>query len=330
MTKEKKTAVQISREIQKSLVNNLLTNVCQLMEQGRQWERPFVNLRESQPYCATTGRRYTGYNWLMLSVMSMINQWNDSRFVTFSQLQEIRKKYPDTPMQIRKGSKSITLARPQLTQYYYDENRKKVFLRSEEDVKTAKDQGKEVHSYTMYFSFNVFNASQIENFPAPEPISSEHQVTRNDFLEKFMACTGIPIIHDNTSPRYNIRNDVIHMPWPQSFTDKDEYYATKLHEVYHGTGAEHRENRNLIDARDGEEVRAELFSLLVGAHFGLPMPVENSGISITGARAWRMTRSRWCTAPPRKWLESFRPCMMWRRTCSPNKNGFPGRKNGRI
>ena len=65
----------------------------------------------------------------------------------------------------------------------------------------------------------------------------------------------------------------------------DEYYAATLHEFFHATGHETRENRQLKNAQTiksyaFEEMRAEMFSMLAGAHLALPMPETNSAAYI--------------------------------------------------
>jgi antirestriction protein ArdC len=75
------------------------------------------------------------------------------------------------------------------------------------------------------------------------------------------------------------------MPFPERFTGTDEYYATKLHEFYHATGHETRENRQnkqsqTLKGYAFEEMRAEMFSILAGARLNLPMPESNSAAYI--------------------------------------------------
>lgn len=75
------------------------------------------------------------------------------------------------------------------------------------------------------------------------------------------------------------------LPYPERFSGTDEYYAAKLHEFFHATGHETRENRQqkkaqTIKSYAFEEMRAEMFSMLAGAHLALPMPETNSAAYI--------------------------------------------------
>ena len=48
----------------------------------------------------------------------------------------------------------------------------------------------------IHISFTVFNTAQIEGFPPKEQQShAMTDVERNDFVERFIACTGIPVQH---------------------------------------------------------------------------------------------------------------------------------------
>ena len=54
-------------------------------------------------------------------------------------------------------------------------------------------------------------------------------IERNDFVERFIACTGIPVEHHGGTAFYEPGSDVVKMPFPERFTVPEEYYATKLH-----------------------------------------------------------------------------------------------------
>ncbi|MDL2207696.1 hypothetical protein LJB82_03120, partial [Desulfovibrio sp. OttesenSCG-928-M16] len=107
----------------------------------------------------------------------------------------------------------------------------------------------------------------------------------NEFVERFIASSGIPVEHHGGDAAYNHVADLVKMPFPERFTGTDEYYATKLHEFYHATGHETRENRQnkqsqTLKGYAFEEMRAEMFSMLAGARLNLPMPESNSAAYI--------------------------------------------------
>ena len=65
---------------------------------------------------------------------------------------------------------------------------------------------------------------------------------------------------------------------------RDSYYAAKLRGFYEATGHSSRENRltepETLKSRAFEEMRAELFTLLAGAKFGLPMPDNSASAQV--------------------------------------------------
>ncbi len=78
---------------------------------------------------------------------------------------------------------------------------------------------------------------------------------------------------------------MVKLPFPDRFTSSDAYYAAKLRGFYEATGHSSRENRQTepetLKSRAFEEMRAELFTLLAGAKFGLPMPDNSASAQVT-------------------------------------------------
>ena len=132
----------------------------------------------------------------------------------------------------------------------------------------------------------MFNAAQIYGLPAKEktaPALTEQE--RNAFLEKFIADSGIAVEHHDGPAAYNHDDDVLKLPFPDRFSRSDAYYAAKLRGFYEATGHSSRENRltepETLKSRAFEEMRAELFTLLAGAKFGLPMPDNSASAQVT-------------------------------------------------
>lgn len=161
---------------------------------------------------------------------------------------------------------------------------------SEEQAKGIPD----VQRHTLLYPFTVFNAAQIENFPAreqPAPVMSEAQ--RNELLERFVASSGVAVEHDKGVPRFDHKTDTVRLPYPENFHSSGAYYAAKLREFFKATGHTSREARQPVKAQTlkscaFEEMRAEMFSMLAGAKFGLPMPEHGSAERL---RLWNQTFS---------------------------------------
>ena len=133
---------------------------------------------------------------------------------------------------------------------------------------------------TLFYPFTVFNAEQLYGLPAKErPAPAMPENERDVFLERFIAASGVAVEHHNGSAAYSHDDDLVKMPFPDSFASSGDYYAAKLREFYSATGHGSRENRQnrprTLKGQAFEEMRGEMFSLLAGAKFHLPMP-ENS------------------------------------------------------
>lgn len=291
-TPEKKNRFQVSREVQEEFVNSVAETMLSLAEQAGEWKKPWTSdTPMGMPYCPMTGREYGGANMVKLMLTSIVKGYADDRWCTFKQFQKFQGDNPDLEMKVRKGEKGVKLLRPEEIAFIVEEDGKWKFL-GQEDIKqleAQKAQGQEVPAIqrmTLFYPFTVFNASQIEGFPQKE--KQAHAMTaveRNEFVEKFIASSGVPVEHYGGEPCFNHVEDVVKIPFPDRFTDPDEYYATKLHEYYHATGHESRENRQIKQSQTlkgyaFDEMRAEMFSMLAGARLNLPMPESNSSAYI--------------------------------------------------
>ena len=289
---EKKNRFQISREVQEEFVNGVAETMLSLANEAGKWQKPWTaDAPLGMPYCPTTGREYGGANMVRLLLTSIEKGYEDDRWMTFKQLQQVQKNNPDMEMKISKGAKGVKLLRPEEIVFTVGEDGKWNFL-SEQRIKelaALKEQGQEVpdvQRMTLFYPFTVFNAAQVEGFPAKERQS--HAMTaieRNEFVEKFIASAGVPVEHHGGNAYYMPAADLVKMPFPERFTGTDEYYATKLHEFYHATGHLSRENRKekqtaTLKNYAFEEMRAEMFSMLAGARLNLPMPESNSAAYI--------------------------------------------------
>ena len=292
---EKKNRFQISREVQEEFVNSVAENMLALAETAGKWQQPWTADSTTRgggmPFCAATGREYGGANMVKLMLTGIVKGSQDDRWMTFKQFQQIQADHPARDMKVKKGAKGVKLLRPEEIAFIVKEDGKWEYLTDKQlkDFAAKKEQGQEVpdvQRMTLFYPFTVFNASQIEGFPPKEqqaqPMTA---VERNEFVERFIACTGIPVEHHTEDAYYEPKADVVKMPFPERFVSSEEYYATKLHETYHATGHATREHRKEKQAENlknfaFEEMRAEMFSMLAGARFSLPMPESNSAAYI--------------------------------------------------
>ena len=111
---EKKNRFQISREVQEEFVNGVAENMLSLASTAGQWQKPWTaDSPMAMPFCATTGREYGGANMVKLMLTGIIKGYQDDRWVTFKQLQQVQADHPTRDMKIRKGEKGVKLLRPE-------------------------------------------------------------------------------------------------------------------------------------------------------------------------------------------------------------------------
>ena len=289
---EKKNRFQISREVQEEFVNGVAETMLSLADKAGQWQKPWTSdAPMGMPFCPTTGREYGGANMVRLMLTSIVKGYEDDRWMTFKQLQQLKEKFPDQEMKIFKGEKGVKILRPEEIVFTVEEDGRWKYLSQEEikkyeEMKAQGQETPEIQRKTLFYPFTVFNAAQIEGFPQKEqPAHNMTAIERNEFVERFIASAGVPVEHHGGDAFYKPSEDMVKMPFPDRFSGTDEYYATKLHEFYHATGHESRENRkdkqsHTLKNYAFEEMRAEMFSMLAGARLNLPMPESNSAAYI--------------------------------------------------
>lgn len=296
----KKSRFKISQEAQENFVNEIAEMIVKLGQDGEKWHPGWKQAQTMFPYCAATGRPYSGNNILMLMLKAMAKDYDDPRWLTFNQMDAIRKGDSERlkDMHVRKGEKAVTILRPEPAYFLIDpETKKWKFLKTEEVAEIRNQEAalgvdaeaSKIHSTLLYYPFKVFNVEQIENFPREErDAEPPTEIERNDLIERFVASSGVQVKHAGHQPCFKVEANEVVLPLPQDFESSSEYYATKMHEFFHATGHESRENRleckgtTITVGREYafEEIRAEIFSMLAGAHLGLPTTDANSAAYI--------------------------------------------------
>lgn len=287
---QKKSRFQVSREVQEEFVNGIAQTMLSLSENAENAEQGYIQpFAGEMPFCPVTGKEYSGANMVRLMLTGMEKGYADNRWLTFKQLQAIRDEHSDLNIRIKKGEHGVTVLRPEDVFFTVEQDGKWNFV-SEEQAKGIPD----VQRQTLLYPFTVFNAAQIENFPAKEqaaPAMSDAE--RNALLERFVASSGVAVEHDKGVPHFDHKADTVRLPYPENFHSADDYYAAKLREFFKATGHRSREARQPVKAQTlrscaFEEMRAEMFSMLAGAKFGLPMPEHGAASRL---RLWNQTFS---------------------------------------
>jgi antirestriction protein ArdC len=267
MTNEEKRDYAINKR--NELIANLAGQIIDLINGTEigQYRKEWRNVHwGGLPYNPITGHRYSGFNLISL----MMSGRTDSRFLTFEQILQLKKENPE--ISLRKGSKGVAVLKPVVVKGDKD--------KSGDRGSTAEDGGGGAEKQRVFFKqYTVFSGDQIEGMPLIEPLPQ--RVWSDDpLIENLVRLSGMNLIHGGNRAYYNPALDEVHLPEKHQFDTLEAYAAVKLHEWYHWTGHESRDNRNIIfDSKSEsyaiEEIRAETFSALAGKALNLPHDMSN-------------------------------------------------------
>lgn len=198
------------------------------------------------------GRPYHGVNALMLWCTAIDKGYEDSRWLTFKQVNKLGGH-------VNKGEKA------QIVEYWQWE-------KEVENPETGEKEKVPLEHPKVYRAA-VFNADQCTGLPKLRRQAQEW--TPVERAENIIAANGVPVTHNTDgSAFYSPGGDFICLPPRESFATVDAYYSTLLHEVGHSTGHPARLNREFggqfgSEGYAREELRAELASTFLCGELGI-------------------------------------------------------------
>ena len=255
-----KTREQLAEFYLKSLEENVIP-----------WEKTWQGSRPENPISKT---RYRGINYLLLEYIATKRGYEDTRWATFNQIADKDNKYhPNQKWHLKKGSEGVPV---EIAKMINRETKQSIdFV---EYAKIVGDDPTEAKNYAvMLRTYTVFNYSCIEGVPERTK-RREHTVSMpalQEFCDEALKTMGVELNHYGDRAFYSVKDDKIVLPTKDSFETIEDYYATRLHETAHSTGAEKRLNRDL-SGRFGsaeyaeEELRAEIASSILFADLHMP------------------------------------------------------------
>lgn len=271
-----------------AFVDVLSGQIVNLMENAGEWKKTWSGPSSSLPYNALTGRRYSGNNLLILMISGWNMGYNDPRWMTIPQLKSYAEQHKLDSLFVKAGEKATHILYPNRSWMLINTDGEKEKITEKQAREIIENNGGNIpdnlKTYIWFSDYSVFNAKQIPGFPEipQEKIRSEFTDSdRNQIIDAFMEYTKIPVDYGFHDPCYNFQKDVILLPTPEQFNSPDEFYSAELHEMFHATGHKNRENRELTGLSGSseysfEEMRAELFSVMAGRYFNLPISMENA------------------------------------------------------
>lgn len=213
-----------------------------------------------RPKNSLTGKAYQGVNVLSLWMAAERQQYAAPLWGTYKQWQE-------KGAQVRKGERGTAI----------------VFYKDLDIERTDEATGSTTPDKVMFARASwVFNISQVDGAELPDaPLLSDiDPIERIEAVERLIGATGADMREGGDRAYYDPRQDYCAVPDRRRFigsetsTPTDAWYATKLHELTHWTGAKHRLDRDLStrfgsDAYAMEELIAELGSAFLCADLGI-------------------------------------------------------------
>lgn len=254
------------------------------------WQKPWTTqeILDAEARNPETGTIYQGQNQTILMTQSLLNGYNDPRWLTFNQAKAIGGM-------VNKGEKGTLLKK-----VIYDRDVPKL----DENGKPLKDENgniitvKEELDRPITKYFYVFNVKQIsfppehkysKPLPLEEKAKPEQAFENLESVEKLIKDTGIKLIHAGNRAFYNPAIDLVVVPTKPQFKTQEGYYSTVLHEMSHWTGHQTRLNReHMWHSRKGtknyarEELVAEISSFMLCLKHGIGHNLENHANYVEG------------------------------------------------
>jgi antirestriction protein ArdC len=249
------------------------------------WERPWdAEVPFALPTNAMTGDRYHGLNILLLWQAQEALGFTGHRWATYRQAQELVAEVAKI-----EGCKIVKKERVRGKGHYFvnEEGQPLGGVRKGatgiqclkykpiEESKKGSDSGSsddtEPHRFVLR-RFTLFNTDQVDGLSG---IDTSPQCVDLNAVETLFnnARAVIPVHHEGVKAYYCRDSDEIVLPDRSRFTELDDYYATRFHELVHAVGAPSRLARDKghfgTPEYAFEELVAELGSIFLCANFGI-------------------------------------------------------------
>lgn len=210
-----------------------------LEEKGLEWKKEWRGLGGTAPQNGITKANYRGCNAFWLSLVAMMKDYSDPRWVTMLQIMDKDGKYhPKQKWHLKKGSKATYV------EYWYPYDLAEQKALTWDQYKACLKDGRDEKEFKLSTRYTaVFNACDVEGMPE-QTIIINPNVSQDELITKLSESMGVEIVPDGGDQAYySPSQDKIHLPTPESFISEYAYNSTALHELSHSTGHPSRLNR---------------------------------------------------------------------------------------
>jgi antirestriction protein ArdC len=215
-----------------SLYDEITDKIITELEAGRApwvqpWGTPAAKAPLAMPKNASTHRRYSGINVLILWGAVVERCFSGQSWLTFRQALSLGGH-------VRKGERGTIVV-------YADR------FTPDDERRRAAETGEEAQAIPFLKRFTVFNTAQCEGLP-DEMVAVAPPVETGLVLpqaEALIRATGVDFRIGGERAFYDPRHDFVQVPPPQAYFEAINWHRTALHELGHASGAVHRLNRDL-------------------------------------------------------------------------------------
>jgi antirestriction protein ArdC len=230
------------------------------------WVRPWSDLNEpGLPKNGVSARPYSGVNTALLFITAHERGYGSNRWFTMKQANEAGGR-------VRKGEKTTPVYFFKMLESSHAES---------DGGKRENSSGEKPRMVPFLTEYRVFNAEQIDGLP-PSEIVPTSQFSQNDAVQEILNRLDPQIVHGGNRAYFSPSqgdgdNGLIKMPYRGAFNSEFDYLATLLHELGHWTSGPLKRQLGARGTEDyaREEIRVELFSVMMARELNLPLSVEN-------------------------------------------------------
>ena len=251
-----------------SIYEEITDKIIRELEAGRvPWVQPWgttaANASLTMPKNASTGRRYSGVNILILWGAVIQGGYSGQSWLTFRQALGLGGN-------VRKGERGTTVV-------YADR------FTPEDERRRAEETGDTPGVIPFLKRFTVFNTDQCDGLPADvsnaAPPPPEGLIAPQ--VEALIAATGADFRIGGDRAFYSPTHDFIQVPPPQAYFEPINWHRTVCHELSHWVGHASRLGRDLSGAFGTqsyarEELVAEISGAFVCATLGIVPTVRHA------------------------------------------------------
>ncbi len=251
-----------------NLYDEITDRIIGKLEAGRlPWVQPWGTSGVAAPLAlpknASTGRRYTGINVLILWGAVVERGYAGQSWLTFRQALALGGS-------VRKGERGTTVV-------YADR-----FIPGEERQR-AQETGKDARAIHFLKRFTVFNVEQCDGLP-PELVATAPPAESSLIeprVQALIATSGADLRIGGERAYYDVLGDFIRVPPPQAYFQPIDWHRTALHELGHWTGHASRLGREIANSFGSkkyaqEELVAEMTAAFSCAALGIVPTVRHA------------------------------------------------------